>query len=846
MGEVYRAHDSRLGRDVAIKVLPEAFARDPARAARFEREARLLAAINHPAIAAIYGAEELDSVQCIIMELVPGETLAERLTQGALPLRETLGIARQIAEALEAAHEKGVVHRDLKPSNIKITPEEKVKVLDLGLAKAMEIPSGEGLSQSPTLVGEQTRPGVILGTVEFMSPEQARGKSVDKRTDIWAFGCILYEMLSGRRVFTGETATDVLAAIVSSEPDWKALPPATPPRVRGLLSRCLQKDANRRLRDIGDARIEIQEALGQERAAPPAEIPWAIPTASLRRRLAFAVAAGILVVAVAAGWLALRRRTAGGVLPERITLAVLPFRDLSAQPNGPSLGDGFAETLRARLAKLPGIQVLGGPSAAAASEKEADLYGAAEKLGANVVVTGSLQRANDQMRIVFGVSSAAHRRQLGTDDVTGPASELFAMQDQVAEKVARSLKLPSEALRARTAPGLDTASEQERYTQALGNVQRYDKPASLESAIQLLEALRTEKPGSALVHAALARAYFYKFGNTRERSWAELAMTSADRARRLDPGLPEVDVTQGELLRRTGQPALAVAAFERALKARPNTYEALVGLGEAYEGSGRLPEAEATYRRAIALQPSSWSGYNSLGVFDLTHGRSAEAIPLFERVVALNPDNARGYSNLGAALHQQNRFEEALAACRKSIALQPTGSAYSNAGTTEFFLGRYKDAARDFEKAVALTPARYGFWQNLADAYHWSPNEARARESYERTIDLVRATLEMNPRDAQARSRLAICLARMGRVAAAREEMRKATELTAQNPQVMYNAGIVAHIAGERKEALTWIARAAASGFGAEQIRREPEFADLRKEKAFEEALQQSKPQKNS
>jgi serine/threonine-protein kinase len=442
------------------------------------------------------------------------------------------------------------------------------------------------------------------------------------------------------------------------------------------------------------------------------------------------------------------------------------------------------------------------------------------------------------MRIVFGVSSAAHRRQIGTDDVTGPASDLFAMQDQVAEKVARSLNIPSEPLRPATPSGLDTASEQERYTQALGNLQRYDKPASLEGAIQLLETLRNEKPGSALVHAALARAYFYKFGNTRERSWAELAMASSERARQLDPGLPEVDVTRGELLRRTGQPALAAAAFERALKARPNSYEALLGLGESYEDSGRLPEAEATYRRAIALQPSSWSGYNSLGVFCLTHGRSAEAIPLFERVVALSPDNARGYSNLGGALHQQNRFEEALAAYRKSIALQPTGLAYSNAGTTEFFLGRYENAARDFEKAVALTPARYGFWQNLADAYHWSASESRARESYERTINLVRANLEMNPRDAPARSRLAICLARTGQAAAAREEIRKATDLAAQNPQVMYNAAIVAHITGEKTEALTWIASAAAAGFGAEQIRREPEFADLRKENAFENALQ--------
>ncbi len=255
MGEVYRASDTRLGRDVAIKILPELFARDPERLARFEREARMLASVNHPGLAAIYGIEQEGPVRYIVMELVPGETLAEQLARGPLAIAEALRLARQIAEALEAAHERGIVHRDLKPANIKVTPEGKVKVLDLGLAKAMDskIEAGD-TSQSPTMMLDQTRPGVILGTAEFMSPEQARGKAVDKRTDIWAFGCVVYEMLSGWRLFRGDTISDVLAAILTAEPDWSRLPAQTPPRVRDLLARCLKKDANERLRDIGDAR----------------------------------------------------------------------------------------------------------------------------------------------------------------------------------------------------------------------------------------------------------------------------------------------------------------------------------------------------------------------------------------------------------------------------------------------------------------------------------------------------------------------------------------------------------------------------------------------------------------
>ena len=262
MGEVYRAHDTKLARDVAIKVLPANFVNDPERLSRFQREARMLAALNHPNIATIYGLEQSDGVTCLVMELVPGETLAERVKAGPTAIEEALKIAAQIAEALEAAHEKQIIHRDLKPANVKVTPEGKVKVLDFGLAKAFEgDAANEDPSNSPTLSRAATMQGVILGTAAYMSPEQARGKSVDKRTDIWAFGCVLYELLTGKQAFDGEDITEILAAVVKIDPDWNLLPENTPHIIRKLLRRCLQKDKTLRLRDAGDARLEIHEAL---------------------------------------------------------------------------------------------------------------------------------------------------------------------------------------------------------------------------------------------------------------------------------------------------------------------------------------------------------------------------------------------------------------------------------------------------------------------------------------------------------------------------------------------------------------------------------------------------------
>jgi serine/threonine protein kinase len=261
MGEVYRARDTKLKREVAIKILPEEFSRDPDRVARFQREAEVLASLNHPNIASIYDLEEAEESRFLVMEFVEGETLEERIRRGAIPVEEALNIARNICEALEAAHEKGITHRDLKPANIKLTPDGKTKVLDFGLAKATEnAPTGTALSNSPTLVTmAATNAGVILGTAAYMAPEQAKGKAVDKRADIWAFGVVLYEILTGRMLFSGETASETMAAVMMKEPDWNALPANVPARVLGLLRRCLTKEPRNRLQAIGEARIAIEE-----------------------------------------------------------------------------------------------------------------------------------------------------------------------------------------------------------------------------------------------------------------------------------------------------------------------------------------------------------------------------------------------------------------------------------------------------------------------------------------------------------------------------------------------------------------------------------------------------------
>ena len=437
MGEVYRALDTKLRRDVALKVLPKLFARDPERLARFRREAQLLASLNHKNIAAIYGLEESDGVHFLVLELVEGETLADRLQRaGPLPAAEALPIAQEIAEALEFAHKKGITHRDVKPANIKLTPEGQIKVLDFGLAKVfVGEEGGVDLSQMPTLTAMGTEEGRILGTPAYMSPEQVRGKEVDRRTDIWAFGCVLYELLSGQRAYRAETISDTLAKVLEREPDWDVLPPKIPAQVRELLERCVQKDKQRRLGEMGEAQRAIEEALFAPRRQ----------RVTRRKALAMAGAALVAVFAVPMGLNVggVRDRLLGTGLPAPIqSIAVLPLQNLSGDPEQDYFAEGMHDALITDLAKLSGLgKVIARASMIQSRDTDKPLQQIGRELGVDAVITGAVLREGDRVRITAQLINAATGEQLWADRYERQLRDVLSLQNEVVTAITREMQL---------------------------------------------------------------------------------------------------------------------------------------------------------------------------------------------------------------------------------------------------------------------------------------------------------------------------------------------------------------------------------------------------------------------
>ncbi|HEY6548321.1 MAG TPA: protein kinase [Vicinamibacteria bacterium] len=772
MGEVYLARDSRLGREVAVKVLPADVSRDAERLARFHREARVLASLNHPGIAALYGLEEAGGTPYLVMELVPGETLAERLSRGALPVGEALQVCRQVAEALEAAHAKGVVHRDLKPANIKVTPDGRVKVLDFGLAKAFRgEPSASDPLESPTLTKAATREGVALGTPAYMSPEQARGQTLDKRTDVWSFGCLLYETLTGHRAFIGPTTSDTLVSVLEREPDWGALPRTTPPAVHSLVYRCTRKDREQRLHDIADARIELDEALrggvSGGSAAVPAQTefrprPW--------RRAALAapllvLAAGYLLYA----WRSPRQRAS----PETLSLAVLPFHVVDDPDSKGDLGLGLADDVITHLANLEGLRVRPTRSVLSHRGPAVDVQQAGRALQADSVLSGTVRKTSTGFRVSVQLVRVADGSSYWGDSYDVATEELPGLKDRITEKVTDALGIrPTGPEKARIYGRYTAnAAAYEAYLRGRAHLVRSTEEGMAAAAEAFDDALRMD-PRYALAHAGLAMAsaeMHLRFASAGEvQAWGEAARTQAQRALALDPNLAEVHQALAAVYGKTDfEWDKTIEESHRALELNPRLELPYSFLARAFYHLGLLEAADTNIRAALALDPENRTEpIRAQGIVAILQGRFAEAVPLLEDV--------------------------------RRMSGKPLSDSY------------------------------------LAQAYYYSGDKAGGETVLEELGRTSSASAS-----ARARSTLASFLAARGERSRAADLVREVAAGSYMDHHVATSLGAACAQLGRPSEAVTWLRRAAETGFPCHPwYVHDPLLAPLRDHPEFERLLQ--------
>jgi eukaryotic-like serine/threonine-protein kinase len=600
MGIVYRARDAKLHRDVALKLLPPPLASDRQAIQRLNREARLLASLNHPNIATIHGVDAADGTTFLVLELIEGQSLAERLTSGALPLREALRVAQQVADALEATHAAGILHRDLKPSNIILTPRGLVKILDFGIAQTFgrSQPSGWAADESTTSNQNVTGPA-FAGTTPYMSPEQVRGERLDQRSDIWAFGCVLYETLTAHRAFAGATALETIAGILEHDPGLDGLPPATPPDIRSLIRRCLNKDRIQRLHDIGDARIEIEETLA--RVSTPA------------------------------------------AAREAASIAVLPFLNIGGDPENDYFGDGLAEELIDGLGRIKGLRVAARTSAFEFKTKKMDVRRIGEQLGVETILDGSVRTAGERVRVMAQLVSVRNGCQLWSQRFDGDMRDVFAIQDEIASAIVDKLRV--EFGEGGGHPLV------KRYTENLDAYHLYMKgrfywakrhEVGLHESLEFFRKATEIDPGHALAHTGIADVY-WSLGLYMARPPVEVfpvARAAALRALTIDEELGAAHTALGVIRCFFDWDwAAAEREFHRAIELEPTSAFAHGYYAGLLTLTGRRAEALEQARRAQQVDPFSAT---ARGLAALTLGLNEqydEAAQVCRRGLDVEPDS---------------------------------------------------------------------------------------------------------------------------------------------------------------------------------------------------------------
>jgi tetratricopeptide (TPR) repeat protein len=842
MGVVYKATDLKLERTVALKFLPQDSTINEDEKERLRREARAASSLDHANIGVIYGLDESPDGQIfIVMGYYEGETLAQKIARGLLSVSEAVNIAMQIASGLASAHARNIVHRDIKPSNVIVTNQKVVKIVDFGLARMASTASA-------------THSITTTGTLPYMAPEQILGEAIDQRSDVWALGVILVQMLTGSHPFLRPNTGAMTFAILNQPP---AAIDAVIPMLRPIVLRALSKQPAHRyaggreiLGDLEAARTQISgtagvtEPLTATRAVNTRELEefmahattprWtgpATPVSAPKKNRAWLYGgAGALVVALltscALFFSPAVRQSVAGLFASTAEkhIAVLPIDNAGNDPANAAVADGLMDSLTGKLSNFDETQrsLWVVPASVVRSRKVADPAAAYRDLGATMVVKGRFQRSGPSMQLTVDLIDAKDLREIGSATLENGGGDLAALQNDAVTRLAAMMHIRVSSTALKSAEGAAAPTAYEGYLKALGYIQRYDKPGNLDMAISALQNAVDADSSFALGYAELGEAYRLKNRVDPDPQWIQKALSNLQRASQLDNKLPITFVALGKLHSSLQKNELALQEFQKALEINPRDADALAGVARTYEQMGRSKDAEENFQRAAALRPDYWAGYNDLGAFYSRQAHFAEAVTQYRRVIDLTPDNAVGYSNLGTAylnLGDAKSFTEAESAFRKSLQLTPSYEVYANLAVLYMGQNRYQEAADTTRKALAMNAKDWRVWDNLLLSYVWLGQKDNAASTRVTTIKLLSQWVAEHPQDAGALGDLADFYAEDKLRDKAISEINGALALAPNDTDVLLSAADVYEHLGDRARALDYVRLGMKNGASMDDLR---------------------------
>jgi serine/threonine protein kinase/tetratricopeptide (TPR) repeat protein len=843
MGRVYKAYDKELDRTVAIKVVREGAIGQADALKRFKQELVLASKISHKNILRIHDMGEVGGVRFISMAYIQGKDLQHIIRENPkMPLERVLKFSQQIAEALAAAHAEGVVHRDLKPQNLLIGNDDQVFVCDFGLAKSFE----------ESAIG-MTRTGAFLGTPRYMSPEQVEGKPADQRADLYAFGLILYEMVTGDVPFTGESTLKVMYQRIQEKPKSpKLINAALPNWLVRVIMRCLERDPADRYQSAYEILADLQgsktsSSSGVSRSGSSIQIQ--LPEFASRRWVWVTSGIVVLMLLVGAGLfvrhlITTRGGGSGGSSVSGIPplssgrfVAVLPIQVLGDSSQIGYVAQGVEEALSSKLFQLKDVRVTSSDEADKQDQKQ-PLTKIARNLGANYLVQGTLQGSGDRIRVTMRLQDALHDKRIWTKEFDGVPTDLFTLEDQIYSDLVAALDVSvtsDEVANAKTRP-TENGAAYDYYVRGRNSLRGHDIK-SIQSALDYFDQALKADPKFALAFTGMADASLRMYGFKKDNFWTQKALTAAQAAEQINDKLPEVHSALGSAFIATGKYAEAITELKRAISLAPSSDEAYRRLGGAYLASGDYPHAIEAFQKAVGLNSYFWVNQNALGNAYFQSGDYPKALQGFQQVTVLAPDIETGFENMGNVYAQQGNYQQAVTYFQKALQIEPYYTTYSNLGSAYFFLKQYAQAVPMFEKAVELNPNDSSAAVNLGDAYRGAGQQDKARATYQQAVSLGYKQLQTNPQDADVMAEIALCYANLGDAQQADTFIKKARAIDKSNVGYIYEEAQIYSLLGKPKEALKALQESLEKHYPAEAVAPDPNVDNLRSSPEFNDLI---------